>query len=271
MAYDALALDRKNILAKNATSPPRSEASRLPPDDASADLAKTLTMEFVYVVPREEIFPDFYPQGLVRFGSDFTEEGFLGSVLAHGYFVERKHAERTPSLKQVIPYSLVLRRGELLMLRRSKRGGDARLHDKLSIGIGGHVNPEDEAQPNGVDVISAGALREIREELDLEEPYTVRRVGILNDDSNAVGAVHVGLVQLLNVEGAVSIREKDILAGTFVPPNELRRLASQEADFETWSRLLIERLGELLPDFSSKTPDTKNRSSTRSPLQTIPE
>ena len=98
MASDALALDRKNILAKNATSPARSEAFRLPPDDASTDLAKTLTMEFVYVVPREEIFPDFYPQGLVRFGSDFTEEGFLASVFAHGYFVERKHAERTPSL-----------------------------------------------------------------------------------------------------------------------------------------------------------------------------
>ncbi|MEY4773860.1 MAG: hypothetical protein RIT40_895, partial [Planctomycetota bacterium] len=72
--------------------------------------------------------------------------------------------------------------------------------------------------------------------------YTVQRIGLINDDTNAVGAVHVGLVQVVDVTGTVAIRETDRLEGRLVSVEDLRALVARGANLETWSRLLIERL-----------------------------
>ena len=106
------------------------------------------TMEFVLVVPRTMLFPESTPHGLVPFDGARPAEAVHACVESHGFFVEREYAERTPSLKQVIPYSIVVRHRpgdepEVLCLRRTTRGGEPRLHDKLSIGVGGHIDPED--------------------------------------------------------------------------------------------------------------------------------
>ncbi len=214
-------------------------------------------MEFVFVVPREALFPDCYPQGFVPFGGDFPEDAFRRVVLEQGFFVEREVAERTPAWKQVIPYTLIARGDELLLSRRSKRGGEARLHDKLSIGVGGHINPEDlgDAKALRRDPIAQGTRRELDEELELEGGYSIRAVGILNDDSNPVGAVHVGLVQMLELEAGSTalIRETDVLEGTFVAHSRLVSLLAEGENFETWSAQLIRRLRDLLRAPFSKT------------------
>jgi predicted NUDIX family phosphoesterase len=178
-------------------------------------------------------------------------------VAQEGFFVERSYAERTPSLKQVIPYSIVECGGKLLLLRRLAGGGEARLRDKLSIGVGGHVNPEDLRTPAhgtqgsalaaGRDPIAAGTQRELAEELDVKGGYKVRRVGLINDDSNAVGAVHVGVVQVVTVQGTVAIRERDQLDGRLVTTQELCAAHAAGSVFETWSELLIEHIDEILP------------------------
>jgi predicted NUDIX family phosphoesterase len=211
-------------------------------------------MEFVFVVPRPALFPEFYPHGLVPFSGGAAGPGlalaaFEAAVARDGFFVERAYAERTPSLKQVIPYSIVCCGGRVLVTRRLRSGGEARLHDKHSIGIGGHINPEDldaGAAQGSRNPIDAGTRREIAEELTVKGQYKVHRVGILNDDSNAVGAVHVGVVQVVTVEGDVDIRERNQLEGRLVMPDELKTMLDRGADFETWSRLLIERIDVLL-------------------------
>jgi len=221
-------------------------------------------MEFVFVVPRSALFPDFYPHGLVPFG---VEDGtpphgrgradaeatialrtFEDTVARDGFFVERNYAERTPSLKQVIPYSIVECDGRVLLFRRLSSGNESRLHGKCSIGIGGHVNPEDldGSAAGRSSPIQAGTAREIAEELTIRGEYKVRTVGLLNDDSNPVGAVHVGVVQVVHVNGSVEIRERDQLEGRLVPCEELSAMLAQGANFETWSRMLVPRLGELL-------------------------
>jgi predicted NUDIX family phosphoesterase len=234
-------------------------------------------MEFVFVVPRTALFPDFYPQGLLPFGPSGSEavksgasldlQAFEATVESEGFFVERAYAERTPTLKQVIPYSLIECDGLVLLFRRLSTGGEVRLHGKHSIGIGGHINPEDldvvaegpsaakqSSAPQRTsgsvaarNPIDAGTHREIAEELAVSGEYKVRRVGLLNDDSNPVGAVHVGVVQVVRIRGSVEIRERDQLEGRLVPSEELNALLAQGANFETWSKLLIPRLDELLP------------------------
>jgi len=223
-------------------------------------------MEFVYVVPREDLFPESTPQGLVPFGPELSCAVFEATVRERGFFVERAHAERDPRLKQIIPYSMVLCGERILLLRRLRKGGESRLFDKLSIGVGGHVDPIDAEAATGFPSISsrdgvprpagaprpAGLLaaatrREVEEELLIDGTWSARPVGILNDDSNAVGAVHVGLVQCVQVDGTVAIREKDQLEGEFVSTDELRDRLAHGADFETWSGLLVAHVDELLP------------------------
>ena len=207
-------------------------------------------MEFVFVVPRNDLFPASYPHGLVLFGEEFSEEALYACVEEHGFFVERAYAERTPSLKQVIPYTVVVRGvepTEVFCLRRSKLGGEQRLHDKLSIGVGGHINPVDLS--TGRNPIPAATRREvIEEELVIRGDYELRSVGLLNDDSNPVGAVHIGLVQVLTVDSPVDVRETVQLAGQFTSPADLRRMHEEGANFETWSSILITELDRLVPE-----------------------
>lgn len=226
-------------------------------------------MEFVFVVPRTALFPDYYPQGFLPFSSgiepvlprsrceskgssskgECASVAFENAIERDGFFVERAYAERTPSLKQVIPYSIVECDGRVLLFQRLATGGEARLHGKCSIGIGGHINPEDlgaEPASQKRSPVAAGTAREIDEELTIRGDYEVRAVGLLNDDSNAVGAVHVGLVQVVHVNGSVEIREREQLEGRLVPCEELSSLLERGANFETWSRMLLPHLGELL-------------------------
>lgn len=228
---------------------------------------RAVHMEFVYVVERAELFPEAYPHGFQPFCEE--ELKTFERVLERGFFVERERAERTPAWKQIIPYTLVVRAGpgragpggpELLLLRRLGGGGEARLHDKLSIGVGGHINPEDlreigAAPPRrrSAGLLEAGTRRELAEELALEGDLTLRRVGLINDDSNPVGAVHTGLVQVAMVRGSVSIRETDSLEGHFVDLDELGRRLAEGANFESWSALLVEHVASLLPEAACAT------------------
>lgn len=212
-------------------------------------------MEFVYVVPRERLFPEFYPQGLQPFGEGLDEAAFDLAVVEHGFFVERDYAERTPSLKQVIPYALVVCDGKVLLLKRLNRGGEARLHGKLSVGVGGHINPEDRVEERDQtsqlvpgDLLAAGSYRELNEELWIKGSIDVRRFGVINDDSNSVGAVHVGVLQIVSVEGSVEIRELDQLEGQWMMPNELQQLLKGDHNIETWSRMALASLDEILPE-----------------------
>ncbi len=158
---------------------------------------------------------------------------YLAAVGTQGTFRARDETESDPSWKQVIPY-LLLRDGDrIFLMRRTKAGGDERLHDRYSIGVGGHVNPED------VDVMG-GLKREWMEEIEAEFVPEFKPLGVLNDDSNAVGAVHLGLVYEADAAGRpVAIREKHKLEGSFATIDEVAAVADK---LETWSALLFDFL-----------------------------
>lgn len=202
-------------------------------------------MEFVFVIKRRDLFDRADPQGFQRLGERELEERYLRPIREKAFFLERRHAERDSSFKQVIPYCLVTSEGKILLLRRLKGQGESRLHDMLSIGVGGHINPED----RDGDVLRGGTMRELREELEIDGEFRIDPVGILNDDSTEVGSVHFGLVQKVTVSrGAVRVRERKLMEGSFVIPGELRDLAREDGAFETWSRFLIQDLDGILKD-----------------------
>ncbi len=202
-------------------------------------------MEFVYVVKRLDLFVDVVPQGL-QVPDAAAMEALLGRMAERGFFVERRHAELDASMKQLIPYCVVVRGTDVFLTRRLAAGGESRLHGKRSIGIGGHVNPVD-GVAQGADMLVEGMRREIDEELHMGGSWTSRAVGILNDDSTDVGSVHFGLVHVVETAADVTVRETDTLDGRFVALAEVQRLCREErGSFETWSSLVIDRLDELI-------------------------
>ncbi len=185
--------------------------------------------ELVLVVPRSALTGGLAWRG-VRSGG---LEPYLEVIDREGTFRPRSEVEEDASWKQVIPY-LVLRDGELLFLmQRTRAGGDARLHERYSIGVGGHVNPGDRDTLGGL-------RREWREELAAAFEPEFELLGLLNDDEDPVGAVHLGLVYLAEAVGQpVSVQETDKLRGSFVTPEEVNRVYDK---LETWSQLVFDFL-----------------------------
>ncbi|HEV8516066.1 MAG TPA: NUDIX domain-containing protein [Candidatus Limnocylindrales bacterium] len=138
----------------------------------------------------------------------------------------------------MIPY-LVLRDGsDWFLMRRTRSGGDRRLFERWSIGVGGHVNPGDGD-------LQGGLRREWREELeaDFEPPFHL--VGLLNDDSDPVGAVHLGVVYEADAAGRpVRVRERHKLEGAFAPAARVRGVYDA---LETWSQLVFDALEVPVP------------------------
>ncbi len=197
--------------------------------------------ELVFVVPREIVIPADGWYGLRP--ADLA--AFIGTVQRHGRFGPRPAMEADPGFKQIIPY-LVLRDGDrYFLMRRTRAGGDVRLHDRWSIGVGGHLNPGDEN-------LDGGLRREWSEELVADFVPEFRFVGLLNDDTTPVGEVHLGAVFVADAAGrTVGIRETDKLSGRFATAAEVAAVAP---DLETWSRLVFDHLESSLTADSVSSP-----------------
>lgn len=195
--------------------------------------------ELVYVVPRTSVMGADGWYGIRE--ADLA--AFVASIEEHGRFGARPEMEADPAFKQVIPY-LVLRDGDrYFLMRRTRAGGDVRLHDRWSIGVGGHLNPGDEN-------LDGGLRREWSEEVVADFVPDFGFVGLLNDDTTPVGQVHLGAVFVADAGGrAVTIRETDKLTGGFATPAEVAAVAS---DLETWSRLVFDFIEALRPPLAAK-------------------
>jgi predicted NUDIX family phosphoesterase len=188
--------------------------------------------ELVYAVPRDLLFGDAAPWlGVKRDGVD----GVLARAGEIGDYVPRASAETDRTLKQIIPY-LVLRDGDrIFLMKRTRAGGDARLYDHYTIGIGGHMNPGDGG-------ILGGLTREWQEEMEADFLPEFEFVGLLNDDTVDVGVHHLGIVYIADASGRpVSVRETHKLSGSF----ELMEAAMAVYDLmETWSQLVLDAIGD---------------------------
>jgi predicted NUDIX family phosphoesterase len=185
--------------------------------------------ELVLVVPRETIMPAGPWHGLRRDGL----EAALAATADAGRFEPRDTVERDPSRKQVIPYVVVRNGRRIFLMRRTRAGGDPRLHDRYSIGVGGHLNPGDED-------LAGGLRREWTEELIAPFEPRFEPLGLLNDDTTDVGSVHLGFVFIVDASGrSVEVRETDKLSGWFAEPDEVRSVYDE---LETWSQIVLDAL-----------------------------
>jgi predicted NUDIX family phosphoesterase len=197
--------------------------------------------EQVLVVERKVIEQAAMFQGLV-----FDVDNYLARLFVPGVprFMPRSKAEADPAYKQLIPYVIMACDGKFLTYVRGTRAGETRLVNLRSIGIGGHINPIDNEVPlfdtDFRQMYRAAVEREVAEEVSLQAGHTDRIVALLNDDSNEVGSVHLGIVHYWTLDAPnVTRREQMITQITFMTPPELQKLRDT---METWSQLCLELL-----------------------------
>lgn len=153
----------------------------------------------------------------------------------------RPDMEKDPSFKQLIPYVIVRYKTDndvfLFAYTRGKSQGEARLHAKRSIGIGGHISSAD---ATGGSSYENGMYRELAEEVTIAIPHTIAMVGLINEDDTEVGKVHLGVVHIVDVpEPLVFPREDGLCDAKFVP---LRELLADKDRFELWSQFCLEQM-----------------------------
>lgn len=189
-------------------------------------------MEQVLVVKREKI--EKFIAGKNGLITENVPE-LLEIIRNEHEYMPRAEAEEQPAFKQIIPY-VILRQGDkIFVTRRLNKGGEARLHGKISIGVGGHINPVDEQG----DMLMKGLWREIHEEVELHSHGELCSCGFINDDSNSVGSVHLGACFTLETEGEVTVKETEKLEGLWMTLPELK--ASYDY-METWTQIALEVL-----------------------------
>jgi predicted NUDIX family phosphoesterase len=180
-------------------------------------------------------------------GLNFEPRKYLDAILSRGnnFFLRRPEAEKDPGHKQIIPYVLLAHGDRVLFYVRGKKAGEQRLVAKGSIGIGGHMNESDESL-FALDEAAyrAGVEREVAEEIKIETKFDDCVVALLNDDSNEVGQVHLGIVHLFGLaEPKVKKNEAMITELAFLSREEL--LARRDL-LETWSQICLDSLDRLL-------------------------
>ncbi|HSJ02619.1 MAG TPA: hypothetical protein VK956_09205 [Verrucomicrobium sp.] len=173
-------------------------------------------------------------------------ERYLDAILAPGknFFLPRPAAELDPTHKQIIPYAIFHHAGRYLIYTRGGKSGEKRLVAKKSIGIGGHINPHDEREDTlAKTTYYNGVEHEIEEELVLTGGHTQKVIGLINDDANEVGQVHLGFVHLFDLESdQVTSNEEAIQDLKFLSLDEL---VADIDSLETWSAICVRHLQTL--------------------------
>lgn len=200
----------------------------------------TYAGEEVLVVPRALLEEIGMFQGIRTDGLEPAVARLLDPA-AH-FFMDRAAAEEDPTHKQIIPYCVFRHGDRVLHYTRGKAGGESRLHARISVGVGGHVNPVDMGGGRtGPDAYHAAVTREIEEELAITGGHRHRIIALLNDESNPVGQVHLGVVHLVELETDRVTSREDALADLGFA--SLAELDGPLFDrLETWSQHCVRHL-----------------------------
>lgn len=193
-------------------------------------------VEHVLVVPTEL----FLSIGAFQ-GFNPNTKPYLDVLLdkANISFRPRPEMESDPSFKQLIPYCIFKYQDYIFSYERGTAQGENRLHGKISIGVGGHICSSD-GNATG-DVYRDGLVRELKEEVSLTR-FNWKQViiGLINDDSNEVGRVHLGVVHLFELQSPnVWPQESSMHNPKFRTKEDLLSLSEY---LEPWSKICLNYL-----------------------------
>ncbi len=210
--------------------------------------------ESILVVKRNHLFPDGAWQGLKPVDFDH----YLHIIECKQEFHSRSLMETDETYKQIIPYLIFEHENKYFLMQRQSNASEKRLQNKYTLGIGGHIRREDlqshsfpsqasvfaKATPDRQDEqggknshpIFNWANREFHEEVNYDGSFTIEPLGILNDDSNAVGKVHIGFVFLLHGNSDQISIKSELKSGRLV---DLAECTTHMSAMEQWSQRVL--------------------------------
>ncbi|MBN2845537.1 MAG: phosphoesterase [Deltaproteobacteria bacterium] len=195
--------------------------------------------EYVLVIPTRILWQIGYFEGL-----NFDTQEYLRILedSKNTEFRRRSIVETDYQYKQLIPYIILSHDNTIFSYRRGKLLNEKRLAGNYSIGLGGHVSVND------VDLFEVSyheaMLRELTEEVEIRTNYTQTIVAMLNDDSNDVGRVHIGIIYFFDLKyPAVFPKEKSINEPEFI---SIPSLIKNVERYESWSKICIENIDKII-------------------------
>jgi len=194
-------------------------------------------MENILVVERKNLLSLMSPEGIIK----VPLEKVLKKIKRYGFYKGRDFVENDPNLKQIIPYLLLKKENFIFTYKRMPGGGEARLHNFISIGVGGHMREmASEVEEN----LYKNLKRELEEEMVIETDYKMEFLGVLNEDFTPVCQVHLGLVFLIipDEKNCVYVKEKRELEGKWMEEVEVEKLYN---NMEIWSKILWDYLKKI--------------------------
>lgn len=205
------------------------------------------TEEIVFAFPTDEFWKlvTYKKKGLIKENSEV-----LKRIVTNGLFLRRSELEEDPSFKQIIPYAIIsnkepersgVRQSQSFYLfRRTSKQTEKRLHNKFSLGVGGHMNPNDSMESKEQYLIDE-LKRELYEEVKLLNGCLIEDIefiGFINDDTISVGSVHIGLLYNIHVSNKeVYINETDKMTADWIDKSNL---AEFYEGMETWTKIAFD-------------------------------
>jgi len=192
--------------------------------------------ELVFAFPTDEFWKLMpYKIGLIKENSEV-----LKRIVQNGLFLRRSELEEDPSFKQIIPYAIISHNESFYLFRRTSRQTEKRLHNKFSLGVGGHMNPNDSMELKEQYLIDE-LKRELYEEVKLLNGCLIEDIefiGFINDDTIPVGSVHIGLLYNIHVSNKeVYINETDKMTADWIDKSNL---AEFYEGMETWTKITFD-------------------------------
>ncbi|RPK20024.1 hypothetical protein [Paenibacillus xylanexedens] len=210
--------------------------------------------EIIVVVPRNELFKNekLAFQGTLLNDGESVSQGMeiINNMENHYGTMRRGDAEVDVDFKQPIPYAVIRRGDKIFVYKRLAGGGETRLHDKLSIGVGGHMNDMPEEEKALIEDFSFYTLltdnleRELSEELEIGPgARETEIIGLINDDSQEVSKVHIGVLVVIDIEEdvTVEVNEPEQLEGFWLSITDLMK-PEVHSKLESWSQIAAEVL-----------------------------
>jgi predicted NUDIX family phosphoesterase len=196
-----------------------------------------LLEELVFAIPTNEFWKlvTYEEKGLIK----ETREVLTG-IVQNGLFRKRSELEEDPTYKQVIPYAIISNNESFYLFKRTSGQAEKRLHNKFSLGAGGHMNP-DNSFKSKEQYLTDELKRELFEEVRLLNGCSIEDIefiGFINDDTIPVGKVHIGLLFNIHVSNKnVAINETDRMSADWVDKGDLARFYE---GMETWTRITFD-------------------------------
>jgi predicted NUDIX family phosphoesterase len=159
---------------------------------------------------------------------------------------QRASLEKDDDFRQLLPISIFTHKGKVWAYERTSKSNESRLHNKISVAIGGHFDLSDLIVKDSVidfkQSLSCTMARELEEEVSLTSSI-ISSVELENKvcaDDTEVDRVHIAVVYMheLDGEGLCSSEDKLKTLG-FIEPAELLKGGY---NLEAWARIICEIL-----------------------------